>query len=94
MQLGLEDLLVAVFSGSLGTVLGTAGGAYGATLAVKKDLQQETELRQEGDTKLDLRTDRLEQRVGLTRDGALTGNGIITIVRDLSEAVVDLQTRS
>jgi len=93
MEVGLSELMVAVLSGSFGTVLGTAGGAYGATMAVKRDLRAETDARKQADTEHALRTDRLEQRVGVTQDGSLTGNGLITTTKGLADAVLELQMR-
>lgn len=69
----LNTLLV----GALGTVLGAVGAAYGATAALR------TRVDQHGDRLL-----RIETRVGLTPDGALTGNGLIGRVVKL-EATLD-----
>lgn len=93
MEVGIAEAVMAILSGSAGMVLGAAGGAYGATAALKKELQTEKDVRRDADTNLSLRTDRLEQRVGLTSDGSLTGNGLITTTRALADAIVDLQTR-
>lgn len=61
-----HDVLLAAISAGLGALCGAVGGAYGATAAVKEILAG-----------LDKRTIRIEQRVGVTDSGALTGNGIM-----------------
>lgn len=66
-----EEVVLAAISAGVGALCGGVGGAFGATAAVKQILAA-----------LDKRVNRVEQRVGVTEDGMLTGNGIL---HDLAE---------
>ncbi len=63
------------------------GGAFGAAGAVRREMnawrdeakEELNELKDEHGTRLT----RVETRVGITKDGALTGNGLISRVHDL-----------
>lgn len=72
------EIGLIVLSGVVGATLGAIGGAYGATSALREQLND-----YRGRT--DLRLTRVETRVGITADGALTGNGLIGRVNDLED---------
>lgn len=72
----MADVGLVVLSGVVGATLGAIGGAYGATSALREKFDS-----YKGTT--DLRLTRVETRVGITKDGALTGNGLISRVHDL-----------
>lgn len=73
----------AVVTGALTGI----GGAFGAAGAVRRELaawrdeakQELNDVKDEHGTRLT----RVETRVGITKDGALTGNGLISRVHDL-----------
>lgn len=73
----------AVVTGALTGI----GGAFGAAGAVRRELEAwRDEAKQElHDVKDEhgTRLTRVETRVGITKDGALTGNGLISRVHDL-----------
>lgn len=62
----MQEVLLAAVSGGIGALCGGVGAAYGATAAVKQILATH-----------DKRLNRVEQRVGVTEEGTLTGNGIL-----------------
>jgi len=86
---GGEIVLVSLGAVMTGIVTGI-GGAYGAAGAVRREMgamraetkQELNDLKEEHGTRLT----RVETRVGITRDGALTGNGLIGRMNDLEEA--------
>jgi len=77
MLVSQAEVVLALFSAALGGMAGAVGGAFGATRALQKELQ---------DLKL-IHGDRLirvETRVGITEEGALTGNGLIGTIRNVT----------
>ncbi len=77
-----NDVILATVSASVGGLVGAIGGAFGATASLKTFV-----------TRLDKRHDRVEQRVGITQDGGLTGNGLIGDVADMWEEQSKLDRR-
>lgn len=83
---GSEVVLAALGAVVTGALTGI-GGAYGAAGAVRKEMnawraeakEELNDVKDEHGTRLT----RVETRVGITKDGALTGNGLISRVHDL-----------
>lgn len=76
-----EQLTLLIVSNVLSLTFGASAGAFGATNAVRQ--------RQD---KQDQRTGRLENKVGITEVGSLTGNGLIGTVKQHGEWLDELRT--